>query len=93
MLILEGHAAMVLFLALDVRRHLVQVGPAHREIRVSALPLEARILAPLFLEPEVRDALELLNPLGLRDRAAEAGEKVNVEPQVGEMGNLGNASA
>jgi len=50
----------MIFLTRDVSLHLRQGRSALGEIRVAALPLEARVIVTAFLQPEVRDAFQFL---------------------------------
>ena len=49
----KAQLAMVLLLAGNVLRDLLQVGLANGKIRIPALPLEIRVGRPLLLEPEI----------------------------------------
>src|SRR5437773_8139453 len=69
---------MMLLLSGDVLLHLVEIGLAHGEIRVAALPLELGVIASALLQPEVRDAFQFLHPFGLRDGAPESREQMQV---------------
>ena len=55
-----------------------EIGLAHGEIRVAALPFEVGVIATAFLQPEVRDAFQFLHPFGLRDGASESREQMDV---------------
>ena len=68
----------MLLLIGDVLLHLFEIGLAHGEIRVTALPLEVGVIATTCLQPEVRDAFQFLHPFGLRDGASEAPEQMDV---------------
>lgn len=76
--ILKRHLAVVFFLIRDVLRHFVEVGLAHGEIRVSALPGEIGQDAALLLQSTSRDAFQFLDPFGLADLSSEAAEQVHV---------------
>jgi len=65
-------------LAGDIRGSLSQIGLADREVCITALPLEIGPVLVLFLQPFVGDAFNLLNPLGLSDRAAKTRQQVHV---------------
>lgn len=77
-LALKTNLAVMLLLSGDVLLHRFEIGLAHGEIRVAALPLEVGVIATAFLQPEVRDAFQFLHPFGLRDGASEARKQMNM---------------
>src|SRR5258705_10320679 len=56
----------------------VQLGSAHRKVRIAALPLEIPVGDALLFQPKVRDAFQFLYPFRLRDCAAETREYVHM---------------
>src|SRR5262249_54427824 len=52
-LILKTYFSMMLFLIRNILLHLLDIRLTHREMRITALPFENRILSTLFFEPNV----------------------------------------
>ena len=55
-LILKADLLMMFILSGNVSVHPVLIGLADTEIGVASLPLKIHNIAPLFLEPKIRDA-------------------------------------
>ena len=77
-LVLKTNLAVMFLLSGDVLLHLFEIGLAHGEIRVAALPFEIGVIGTAFLQPEVRNAFQFLHPFGLRDGASESREQMDV---------------
>jgi hypothetical protein len=77
-LILERYLAMMFLLAGDISPHLLQIRLANREIGITTLPFEISQILPLFLNPEMRDSLQFLYPLGLRNGPTETTKEMNM---------------
>src|SRR4051812_29842016 len=77
-LVLETHLLMMLFLLGNVTGELRQIRLAHRKCGVTGLPLEIRVIPALLLEPDAGDALDLLCPIRLADRAPLTAQQMDV---------------
>ncbi len=66
------------FLVGNVLLDSIEVGLADGEIGVSALPFEIGKFVVAFLEPEIGDAFQFLDPFSLGDGAGESREQVDV---------------
>ena len=69
---------MVLFLACDVGPNGFAVGRADRKDAVSRLPGEVVQSGSAFFDPRAGDALELFDPVGLGDCAAQSRQEMYV---------------
>ena len=69
---------MMLFLPADILLNRFEMGLAHGEIRIAALPFEVGVIATALLQPEVRDAFQFLHPFGLGEGAPEARERMDM---------------
>ena len=72
--VLKAHLGMVRFLVTDVLDDLVEFRLAHRKICIAALPFEVSVFGSALFQPEIGDAFEFLDPVGLGGGASEAGK-------------------
>src|SRR5262245_7114201 len=68
----------MLLLSVDVLLHLFEIGLAHGEICVAALPVEVGVVTAAVLQPKVGHAFQFLYPFSLRDGASEARKEMDV---------------
>ena len=68
----------MLLLISNIAFHVFEIGLAHGKIGISTLPFKICKLAPLFLEPAIGNALQLLHLFRLLDCATKTTQEMNV---------------